>query len=151
MFLVSGLAAILFFGGWNGPIPIFHMLGWAYEQGQTDWHPMGYIAQVAGVMNFILKATVGVTVMMWVRWTLPRLRIDQVMATCLKYCVPLAAICFVGAMIWKLNAWPTVNNLARLNNQTLADVREDWVLQPASIPAANVTDTHLSAAQEVAQ
>ena len=26
MFLVSGLAAILFFGGWNGPIPIFHML-----------------------------------------------------------------------------------------------------------------------------
>ena len=32
-------------------------------------------------------------------------------------------------MIWKLNEWPTVNNLARLNNQTLADVREDWVLQ----------------------
>ena len=27
MLLVSGLAAILFFGGWNGPIPIFHMLG----------------------------------------------------------------------------------------------------------------------------
>ena len=64
---------------------------------------MGYIAQVAGVLNFILKAVVGVTVMMWVRWTLPRLRIDQVMTTCLKYCVPLAAICFVGAMLWKLN------------------------------------------------
>src|SRR5438045_4502646 len=29
MFAVSGLAAILFFGGWNGPIPIFHVIGWA--------------------------------------------------------------------------------------------------------------------------
>ena len=131
MFLVSGLAAILFFGGWNGPIPVFHMLGWAYEQGETAWHPLGYIAQVAGVTNFILKAVVGVTVMMWVRWTLPRLRIDQVMTTCLKYCVPLAAICFVGAVLWKLNEWPSINSVARLDGKTLADVREDWVLEKA--------------------
>lgn len=141
MFLVSGLAAILFFGGWNGPIPIFHMLpalpgfdgapggGWAYEQGEVAWRVLGYVSQVAGVMNFILKATVGVTVMMWVRWTLPRLRIDQVMTTCLKYCVPLAAICFVGAMLWKLNEWPSINGVARLDGKTLADVREDWVLE----------------------
>jgi NADH-quinone oxidoreductase subunit H len=130
MFLVSGLAAILFFGGWNGPIPIFHMLGWAYQQGDTAWHPLSYIAQVAGVMNFILKATVGVTVMMWVRWTLPRLRIDQVMTTCLKYCVPLAAFCFVGAMIWKLNGWWTVHEYApQTYGYRFADVREDWVLE----------------------
>src|SRR5205823_4536299 len=49
MFLVSGLAAILFFGGWNGPIPIFHMIGWAYEQGKTDYTStelfLGYLAQ----------------------------------------------------------------------------------------------------------
>jgi len=49
MFLVSGLAAILFFGGWNGPIPIFRALGWAYEQGATVGTIGGYIAQVAGV------------------------------------------------------------------------------------------------------
>jgi NADH-quinone oxidoreductase subunit H len=84
------------------------------------------------VLNFILKATFGVTVMMWVRWTLPRLRIDQVMVTCLKYCVPLAAFCFVGAMIWKLDEWPTINNLARLHGQPLAHVREDWVLGQGS-------------------
>ena len=35
--------------------------------------------------------------MMWVRWTLPRLRIDQVMTTCLKYCTPIAAAMFLGA------------------------------------------------------
>ena len=34
--------------------------------------------------------------MMWVRWTLPRLRIDQVMTTCLKYCTPIAAVMFAG-------------------------------------------------------
>jgi len=129
MFLVSGLAAILFFGGWNGPIPVFHMIGWAYEPGETTWHPGGYIAQVAGVLNFILKAVVGVTVMMWVRWTLPRLRIDQVMTTCLKYCVPLAAICFVGAMTWKLLGWFSPHDFApSTGGHRFAEVREDWVL-----------------------
>ncbi len=38
--------------------------------------------------------------MMWLRWTLPRLRIDQVMTVCLKYCIPLAAAMFLGAMFW---------------------------------------------------
>ena len=41
-------------------------------------------------MNLFLKATAGVLLMMWIRWTLPRLRIDQVMTTCLKYCTPIA-------------------------------------------------------------
>src|SRR5205823_1362388 len=126
-------AAILFFGGWNGPIPIFRVVGWAYEQGVTQWTVTGYIAQVAGVMNFIFKATVGVTVMMWVRWTLPRLRIDQVITTCLKYCVPLAAICFLGAMFWKLYELPFINDVAPYRGRTLADVRENWVLQQPSI------------------
>jgi NADH-quinone oxidoreductase subunit H len=128
MFLVSGLAAILFFGGWNGPIPVFHMLGWAYGQGVEGWTVTGYIAQVAGVMNFLFKATVGVTVMMWVRWTLPRLRIDQVMTTCLKYCVPLAAICFVGAMVWKINGWWSMHDYSP---RSFAEVREEWVLRQA--------------------
>ena len=38
--------------------------------------------------------------MIWLRWTLPRLRIDQVMTTCLKYCVPLASAMLLGAMLW---------------------------------------------------
>ncbi|MEX2174548.1 MAG: NADH-quinone oxidoreductase subunit NuoH [Pirellulaceae bacterium] len=142
MFLVSGLAAILFFGGWNGPIPIFHMLGWAYEQGQTDFTAtelgLGYLAQLAGVTNFLLKTTLFVTLMMWVRWTLPRLRIDQVMTTCLKYCVPLAAFCFVGAMVWKLADWPTVHTLApETYGRSFAEVRENWVLEESSVGNAS--------------
>ena len=50
--------------------------------------------------TFLAKVYLGVIFMMWLRWTLPRLRIDQVMATCLKYCVPLASIMLVGAMLW---------------------------------------------------
>ncbi|QDU28482.1 NADH-quinone oxidoreductase subunit H [Anatilimnocola aggregata] len=118
MFSVSVLAAILFFGGWNGPIPLFSEilpaitgLEWAYKPGETEWRLTGFLAQVGGVHNIILKATLFVTIMMWVRWTLPRLRIDQVLTTCLKYCVPLAAFCFLGAVTWQLNAWPSICQL----------------------------------------
>ncbi len=156
MFLVSGLAAILFFGGWNGPIPIFHMLGWAYPQGPVDYSFQGYIAQCAGVLNFILKAVFGVVVMMWVRWTLPRLRIDQVMTTCLKYCVPLAAICFVGAMLWKLDLilWGiSPHDMAPYTlGRSFADTRENWVLVKsgplaprAAEPPSDVDTQHMSA------
>lgn len=100
MFIVSGLAAILFFGGWNGPIPITEFLGWGYAPGAETWELTGYLANLLGCLNFILKAVLGVTVMIWVRWTLPRLRIDQVMKTCLKYCTPIAAVMFLGAVFW---------------------------------------------------
>ena len=146
MFLVSGLAAILFFGGWNGPIPIFHMLGWAYPQGPvpadftTIDYALGYIAQVAGVLNFMLKAVLGVTVMMWVRWTLPRLRIDQVMTTCLKYCVPLAAFCFIGAMLWKIYDAPSPHDAhAYTLGRSFAATRENWVLVQPPIDQRGLT------------
>lgn len=166
MFLVSGLAAILFFGGWNGPIPVFTKIlpwltgwEWAYRpeyMSQPDappWYLTGYVAQVGGVLNFMLKAVLGVTVMMWVRWTLPRLRIDQVMTTCLKYCVPLAAICFVGAMAWKLLDWPSIHDFARsTGGRSFAEVRENWVLAPqAAAPDQSPPATHTTQAKEVSQ
>jgi NADH-quinone oxidoreductase subunit H len=96
MFAVSGLAAILFLGGWNGPLPITAWLGLSYQV-----HPLaGYLGNLLGMCNFICKCFAGVTFMMWLRWTLPRLRIDQVMTTCLKYCIPLATAMFLGAMLW---------------------------------------------------
>ncbi len=96
MFAVSGLAAILFFGGWNGPIPITQLLGLADATNPV----LHYIGNFLGMVNFVGKCVFGVTFMMWVRWTLPRLRIDQVMATCLKYCTPIAAVMFAGVVVW---------------------------------------------------
>jgi len=97
MFAVSGLAALLFFGGWNGPLPITHWLGLADASNPV----LHYAGNLLGALNFVFKCVVGVTFMMWVRWTLPRLRIDQVMTTCLKYCTPLAAAMFAGAVVWR--------------------------------------------------
>jgi NADH-quinone oxidoreductase subunit H len=97
MLAVSLLASILFLGAWHGPIPIASMLGLTFDNG--FW--FGIAGNVLGTMNIIFKGVVSVTVMMWVRWTLPRLRIDQVITTCLKYCVPIAALAFLGATWWQ--------------------------------------------------
>lgn len=127
MFAVGGLASILFFGGWHGPIPVFEMLGWSYQPGEQSWRLTGYVANLAGCVNFLFKGVIGVIVMMWVRWTLPRLRIDQVMTTCLKYCVPIAAMGFVGVALWTAFQVPFVNDLAP--QQPRGAVREHWVEQ----------------------
>ena len=62
MFLVSALAAILFFGGWHGPLPIFQSV--AYGPGDTGFSLLGALANVAGVANLLFKASLGVTFMM---------------------------------------------------------------------------------------
>ena len=130
MFLVSGLATLLFFGGWHGPIPIFgpDLLNWSYAPGVGDWALSGYLANLAGCLNFVLKSVMGVTFMIWVRWTFPRLRIDQVITTCLKYCVPIAAVCFLGALVWEAMDVPSPNNWNLMNRQPRSTVRENWVV-----------------------
>jgi NADH-quinone oxidoreductase subunit H len=97
MLSVSLLASILFLGGWHGPLPVTEWLGLTPENGAF----LGYLGKLLGLTNLLGKAVVGVSVMMWVRWTLPRLRIDQVMTTCLKYCTPIAAVMFLGATLWQ--------------------------------------------------
>jgi NADH-quinone oxidoreductase subunit H len=122
MLAVSLLASILFFGGWNGPIPITRWLGavpalgWRHE----------YVGNVLGCINILTKGVLGVTAMMWVRWTLPRLRIDQVITVCLKYCVPIAAVAFLGATWWQFQ-WPDRAFFgARLLPRSAITLRENW-------------------------
>ena len=107
MYVVSILAAILFLGGWNGPLPIFQWLGWSQSLGES-LTLTGYLASLAGCLNVLFKGLVGVCVMMWVRWTLPRLRIDQVMTTCWKYCTPLVCATFIGVTLWLSYGLPSL-------------------------------------------
>ena len=66
-----------------------------------------FLGNVINVVVFILKGWLLVFVMMWVRWTLPRLRIDQVMMTCLKYLLPISCFLLLGVSLWQV-AMPVV-------------------------------------------
>lgn len=131
MMAVSLLASILFLGGWHGPIPVGDWLGLTFDNGPL----LGYLGNLLGCINILLKGVVGVTVMMWVRWTLPRLRIDQVITVCLKYCVPIAAVCFLGATMWQF-MWP--NGLLIKNSPAVYQLRENWPVAPAAAAPATV-------------
>jgi NADH-quinone oxidoreductase subunit H len=136
MFLVSALAAILFMGGWNGPIPVATLVGLSEGTGDTA----NYFIRLLGMANLLGKATLGVLVMMWIRWTLPRLRIDQVMTTCLKYCTPLAAAMFLGAMLWQV-ALP--GGLVPRLGRPAGEVREGWLPGPGGAAVSPSIDAAL--------
>jgi NADH-quinone oxidoreductase subunit H len=108
MFAVCGVASILFLGGWNtgiGPLDDAlyqaRLAGAGGGNGSSGWL-IGYLANVVGLFVFVSKASFGVFVQIWLRWTLPRLRIDQVITTCLKYLVPISCFLFLGATVWPL-------------------------------------------------
>lgn len=84
MLLLSILGAVMFFGGWNSP---FADLG---------------NGPVWGAGWLLSKALVLVFVQMWVRWTLPRLRVDQLMSLSWKYLTPVSILMLFVCAIWKL-------------------------------------------------
>ena len=99
MFFVSGLGVLLFLGGWwTGIAPLDSALSEVLG---------GYPGRVLGLVVFLSKSSLLVVVQIWVRWTLPRLRIDQVMETCLKYLVPISCFLFLGSVMYPL-VWLTV-------------------------------------------
>jgi NADH-quinone oxidoreductase subunit H len=108
MFAVSGIATTLFLGGWNtgtGLEPLLErIIGLGANPAEAGW-VMYLLGKVLNVSVFIIKSWLLVFVMMWVRWTLPRLRIDQVMMTCLKYLLPISCFLLLGASLMAL-AWP---------------------------------------------
>lgn len=109
MFAVSGIASLLFLGGWwTGIAVIDESLSGLRSFGADGFGLVpgfsvgGYIVDLFGMVVFISKATFLVFVQMWVRWTLPRLRIDQVMTACLKYLVPISCFLLIGVTLWPI-------------------------------------------------
>ena len=107
MFAVSGIAVLLFLGGWETGLgfpeaALGGLRGWGQDFPVQGFVLGNYIANLFGAKIFIIKASLLVLVQIWVRWTLPRLRIDQVMTTCLKYLVPISCMLFLGAVLWPL-------------------------------------------------
>lgn len=107
MFAVSAIAVLLFLGGWDSGTGVIEAIFGSLRGLGQDFPVQGfvlgsYLANVGAMKIFILKACVLVFVQIWVRWTVPRLRIDQVMTTCLKYLVPIGCFLLLGAVIWPL-------------------------------------------------
>jgi NADH-quinone oxidoreductase subunit H len=78
MFLVSAVAVSLFLGGWGSPF------GAALS------------GPVWGFFWFVMKGMVLVFLQIWLRWTLPRLRVDQLMYTSWKVLTPFLFVCIIG-------------------------------------------------------
>lgn len=105
MFAISAIAAALWLGGWHsGLLPVDPAVWLATQMGSAEApSTIGWLlGNLVNVGVFILKGWVGVFIMMWVRWTLPRLRIDQVMMTCLKYLTPIGCFLLLAVTIWQL-------------------------------------------------
>jgi NADH-quinone oxidoreductase subunit H len=103
MFVVSMAASVLFLGAWHTGFWLDdYLLGPLRAHPGDGFDASRYLANVFGLLVMTVKGTALIFVQMWLRWTLPRLRIDQVMTTCLKYLVPISCFLFLGAAVWPL-------------------------------------------------
>ena len=91
VFVMSAMATALYLGGWQ--IPFFNIDQFVIPL------PKGIIMLIHFHV-FIIKTFLMVFVVMWLRWTLPRLRVDQLMSLCWKGMVPLALINVTGTALW---------------------------------------------------
>jgi len=84
MFIIAAIATTVFFGGWLSPFGITESIPWL------------------GVFWFIGKTFMLVFLMMWFRWTFPRLRVDQLLTLEWKYLLPLNLlnIILMALIVW---------------------------------------------------
>ena len=93
MLIVSLIAAIIFLGGWLSPLHVFNIFpeSWNFIDGP-----------IIGMFWLFLKAILIIFVMMWFRWTFPRLRVDQLMYLCWKVFIPFSLANLFFVSLWEL-------------------------------------------------
>jgi len=84
MFVVSAILVSLFLGGWNSPFDTF-------LQGP-----------IYGFFWFIGKSAALVVFQIWIRWTVPRLRVDHLMYVCWKVLLPISVVCFFAVGLYRM-------------------------------------------------
>jgi NADH-quinone oxidoreductase subunit H len=84
MFVVSAILTSVFLGGWNSPFGDF-------LQGP-----------IYGFFWFVSKSVALVVLQIWLRWTLPRFRVDQLMYVCWKVLLPVSIVCFFAVGFYRM-------------------------------------------------
>jgi NADH-quinone oxidoreductase subunit H len=86
LYVIGAIMTTLFFGGWQIP--------WTID------NPV--LRNVVQFGVFFIKSYFWVLVAMWLRATLPRVRVDQLMSLCWKYLVPIGFFNLIGTSVWML-------------------------------------------------
>jgi NADH-quinone oxidoreductase subunit H len=103
MFAIAAIQTTLFLGAWNDPLGLIGYLHHRLAAGSGVGHAVSVIAlNLAAAGITVFKCVMLMLVQMWVRWTFPRPRIDQVLYVCIKVLLPLACLLLLGAAIWQL-------------------------------------------------
>lgn len=115
MFLVGLIGAVVFWGGWASPLPNLMSLapGEAANMGLGELFThlqFGHLTTGTGATSMaiwgafwiIAKAFFTIFLQMWVRWTLPRVRVDQLLKVSWKVLTPIGFVLFFISAIWKL-------------------------------------------------
>jgi NADH-quinone oxidoreductase subunit H len=89
MAALSALGATLFFGGWS--LPFFH--------------PTGWLGAIVGLTTLVVKISIAMAVFVWVRWTFPRFRYDQLMRLGWKVLLPLSIVNLILVAAMTLAGW----------------------------------------------
>jgi NADH-quinone oxidoreductase subunit H len=112
IYVVSGIVSTVFLGGWNIPGV------------SPDVIARAPLLQAVSVALLGTKVVTLTFVIIWIRWTLPRFRIDQLMDLCWKRLLPLALGLFVAstAWTWAVAAAPALDTVARIATFALGGV-----------------------------
>jgi NADH-quinone oxidoreductase subunit H len=84
LYVIAAIATLAFLGGWQAPAFVPES-----------------IRTLVQVLFFVGKSFFWIFVIIWVRWTLPRVRVDQMMELCWKYLVPLGFVVLIGTAVWE--------------------------------------------------
>src|SRR5437660_2923653 len=95
MWVMSALATTMFLGGWQIP-------GVSAAQLDAMTGGRAVLFELLSLGIFVGKTRFWVFVVMWLRWTLPRIRVDQMMDMCWKYLVPVSFVSVLFVAGWML-------------------------------------------------